>query len=64
VNAPTIPQAIPPLRADVPRRPDSLPTRDRDPLDLQVFFAASDPPRERIAFRAVDRFIDAPQQQG
>jgi site-specific recombinase XerD len=33
-------------------------------LDLQVFFAASDQPLERISFREVDRCIDAHHQQG
>jgi len=61
---PTIPSAIQQFRAYVQRRHDSPHTLDRYTQDLQVFFAASDQPLERISFREVDRCIDAQHQQG
>jgi site-specific recombinase XerD len=61
---PTIPSAIQQFRAYLQRRHDSRHTLASYTLDLQVFFAASDRPLERISFREVDHFIDAQQQQG
>jgi hypothetical protein len=61
---PTIPRAIQQFRAYWPRRHDSPPTLASDTLDLQVFFAASDQPLERISFREVDRLSEAQHQQG
>jgi site-specific recombinase XerD len=61
---PTIPSAIQQFRAYWQRRHYSPHTLDSYTLDLQVFFAASDHPLERISFREVDRFIDAQHQQG
>jgi site-specific recombinase XerD len=61
---PTIPSAIQQFRAYVQRRHYSPPTRESSTLDLQVFFAVSDEPLERISFREVDRFIDAQHQRG
>jgi site-specific recombinase XerD len=61
---PTSPSALQQFRAYLQRRHYSPPTLASYTLDLQVFFAASDPPLERISFREVDHFIDAQQQQG
>jgi site-specific recombinase XerD len=61
---PTIPSASQQFRAYLQRRHDSPHTLDSYTLELQVFFAASDHPLERISFREVDRFIDAQHQQG
>jgi site-specific recombinase XerD len=61
---PTIVSAIQQFRAYLQRRHYSPHTLDSYTLDLQVFFAASDQPLERISFREVDRFIDAQHQQG
>lgn len=61
---PTSPSAIQQFRAYVQRRHDSPHTLASYTLDLQVFFAASDQPLERISFREVDHFIDAHHQQG
>jgi site-specific recombinase XerD len=61
---PTIVSAIQQFRAYLPRRHYSPHTLDSYTLDLQVFFAASDQPLERISFREVDRCIDAQHQQG
>jgi site-specific recombinase XerD len=61
---PTIPRAIQQFRAYLQRRHYSPHTLERYTLDLQVFFAGSDEPLERISFREVDRLIDAHHQQG
>jgi site-specific recombinase XerD len=61
---PTIPRALQQFRAYLPRRLYSPPTLDSYTLDLQVFFAASDQPLERLSVREVERVIEAQHQQG
>jgi site-specific recombinase XerD len=61
---PTIASAIQQFQAYLQRRHYSPHTLESYTLDLQVFFAGSDEPLERISFREVDRFIDAQHQQG
>jgi site-specific recombinase XerD len=61
---PTIPRAMQQFRAYLQRRHYSPPTLASYTLDLQVFFAASDQPLERISVREVDRVIEAQHQRG